>query len=119
MKGGGINCRCSKEHKQAVNVAATELRDAGGGLLMRGVRHGVNCAYGISTKELKHASSKELRELAQPCCPGRLGPDGRGPDLDATVAKMRKSDGFRRECADTMRAAANMNRAKDVVTSAW
>jgi hypothetical protein len=119
MKGGGINCHCSKEHKQAVNVAATELRDAGGGLLMRGVRHGVNCAYGISTKELKHASSKELRELAQALLPqGDWVQTGGAPDLDATVAKMRKSEGFRRECADTMRAAANMNRAKDVVTSA-
>ena len=122
--GIGVNAHCSTEGMHAVNLAQTHLTDADGNPLFTGVRHGVLSAFGLTKEGVAGMSDEELWSVMDKLLPkekwqqrGVMSPDGGQPNLRyvddgrATLRAVRANPAL----VDTMRAAANRNRALEVV----
>ncbi|MDR3073813.1 MAG: hypothetical protein LBV01_03680, partial [Deltaproteobacteria bacterium] len=105
--GKGVSSLCTAEAGHAVNLARTTLRDAQGGLLFQGVRHGVHSAFGLSAGEERRAANlvrarETLTAIAQGAVdanPALLAP-GAAVDLPVVSLSLLTPDSLRRGAGD-------------------
>ena len=85
-KGGGFNCHSTAEYRHAANLAQTRLIDKQGNTLFSGMRHGVVCAYGITSAELKQMNDSEAGAMITELLPAAawVRDDAGGLDIAAT-----------------------------------
>ncbi|MBL8794240.1 MAG: hypothetical protein JNM56_10060 [Planctomycetia bacterium] len=77
MNGHGVNCHDTKAYKTTKNLAATELRNKDGEVIFKGLRHGINCAYGITPNKIKEMPDDELETMVNDLCVDDRAPEVR------------------------------------------
>jgi hypothetical protein len=88
MQGHGVSSHDTKEYKTTKNLAATELRNKDGDVIFKGLRHGINCAYGITPNKIKEMDDAELETMIDELC------------KDDRTAEVRLRDGLRKSIAN-------------------
>lgn len=119
MKGGGVVCHASRNFEHGTTVAVSRLTAPNGEKLFEGVRHGILNCYGISSRTIHELPSSELAKLVENLLPtAKWKKDGEGnPSLDLTMAHIKNSWIYRRQCAREMQQNGSERRVQDLVAT--
>lgn len=94
MNNKGVCSHDTKQYKTTVNLAGTEVTNEDGEVLFKGLRHGINCAYGLQRDDVKAMPDDEMETMLNELC------------KDERTEDVKRRAGLRRQIEQNPQASA-------------